>query len=49
MMIALAVWKCRHIRNTRRTSLREKLRAFVGALPALATPVVILGASTRAC
>ncbi len=43
MMILLAVWKCRHIRNPRRTSLRDKLLAFVSALPALATPVVILG------
>ena len=35
MMIILVVWRCRHIRNPRRTSPSEKLWAFVSALPAL--------------
>ena len=43
LMVLLVVWKCRHIRGTTRASVGEKLRAAYLALPALVTPVIILG------
>ncbi len=43
MMIALVVFKCRSIKNPVAASFREKLFAGKNALPALFTPVIILG------
>ena len=43
MMIGVVVWKCRHIRNPKRASAREKLQITKEALPGLATPVIIFG------
>ena len=43
MMIALVVFKCRSIRNPVAASSKEKLLAGKNALPALFTPVIILG------
>ncbi len=42
-MIAVVVWKCRHIRGSERASGREKLLAFKSAAPGLITPIIILG------
>ena len=43
LMILVVVWKCRHLRSSERASGREKWRCFWRALPALATPIIILG------
>ena len=43
MMIAMVVFKCRSIRNPVAASFKDKLLAGKNALPALFTPVIILG------
>ncbi|MDG2474019.1 MAG: TRAP transporter large permease [Paracoccaceae bacterium] len=43
MMIALVVFKCRSIRSPTAASLSEKIYAAKNAIPALFTPVIILG------
>ena len=42
-MIAVVVWRCRHIRGSERASGRTKLLAFKSAAPGLITPIIILG------
>jgi C4-dicarboxylate transporter DctM subunit len=43
MMILLVVFKCRAIRNPAAATMKEKIIAGRNALPALFTPVIILG------
>lgn len=42
-LVALVVWRCRHIRNPQRASAAEKFEACKQAVPGLVTPVIILG------
>ena len=42
-MVAVVVWKCRHIRSSERVSWRERLLALKRAAPGLFTPIIILG------
>jgi C4-dicarboxylate transporter DctM subunit len=43
LMILLVLFKCRHIRTSNAASYKERVKAFLSALPALITPVIILG------
>ncbi len=43
LLMALAVWRCRHIRMTRKASRAEIIDAVKAAIPGLVTPVIILG------
>ncbi|CTQ58011.1 C4-dicarboxylate transporter DctM subunit [Labrenzia sp. EL_208] len=43
LMSAVVMWKCRHLRNPVRSSGSEKLNAFFASIPALFSPVIILG------
>jgi C4-dicarboxylate transporter DctM subunit len=43
LLIALVVWRCRHVRNPVRAPREEVLRNVKEALPGLATPFIILG------
>ena len=43
LMILVVLLKCRNIRNPRPATARERLNFFYVALPALLTPVIILG------
>ena len=43
LMVFLVLIKCRHIKTHRKASLLERGKAFLQALPALITPVIILG------
>ena len=43
LMILLVLFKCRHIRTSNAASYKERAKAFLSALPALITPVIILG------
>ena len=43
LMVLLVLFKCRHIRADRKATLKERLSSFVAALPALITPIIILG------
>jgi C4-dicarboxylate transporter DctM subunit len=43
LMILVVLVKCRNIRNSRPATARERLNCFYLALPALLTPVIILG------
>ena len=42
-MVAVVVWKCRHIRSSERASPKERLLALKSAAPGLFTPIIILG------
>ena len=43
LMVLLVLFKCRHIRTSNAASYKERGKAFLSALPALITPVIILG------
>ena len=43
LMVLLVLFKCRHIRTDEKASLKERVSSFIAALPALITPVIILG------
>ena len=43
MMVVLVILKCRSIRNSRPATLKEKFLSGRNAIPALFTPVIILG------
>ena len=43
LMVLLVLFKCRHIRADKKATLKERLNSFVAALPALITPIIILG------
>ena len=43
LMVAVVLIKCRNIRNPAPASLSERWRSFIGALPGLITPIIILG------
>ena len=42
-MIIVVLIKCRHIKTNKPATSYEKLKAFITAIPALITPVIILG------
>jgi C4-dicarboxylate transporter DctM subunit len=42
-MVIVVLVKCRNIRNPQPASAAERWRCFIGALPGLFTPVIILG------
>ena len=42
-MVLLVLFKCRHIRTANAATSRERVKAFFFALPALITPIIILG------
>ena len=42
-MIIVVLIKCRHIKTNKPATSYEKLKAFIAAIPALITPVIILG------
>ena len=42
-MVLLVLFKCRHIRTDEKASFKERANSFIAALPALITPVIILG------
>ena len=43
LMVLLVLFKCRHIRTSNVASYKQRGNAFLSALPALITPVIILG------
>ena len=43
LMVLLVLFKCRHIRADKKATLKERLSSFIAALPALITPIIILG------
>ncbi|MDU8925916.1 TRAP transporter large permease [Alisedimentitalea sp. MJ-SS2] len=44
VLLSLVVtWRCRHLRNPKRATAGDRIRAFWFALPGLFTPVIILG------
>ena len=43
LMVLLVLFKCRHIRADKKATFKERLSSFVAALPALITPIIILG------
>ena len=43
LMVLLVLFKCRHIKTDKKATFKERLSSFVAALPALITPVIILG------
>ena len=43
LMVLLVLFKCRHIRTDEKASFKERVSSFIAALPALITPVIILG------
>ena len=43
LMVLLVLFKCRHIRTDEKASFKERASSFIAALPALITPVIILG------
>ena len=43
LMVLLVLFKCRHIRADKKATFKERISSFVAALPALITPVIILG------
>ena len=43
LMILLVLFKCRHIKTDKKASFKERINSFISALPALITPIIILG------
>ncbi len=43
LMVAVVLIKCRNIRNPAPASVSDRWRSFIGALPGLITPIIILG------
>ena len=43
LMVMLVLLKCRHIKTDKKASFKERINSFVAALPALITPIIILG------
>ena len=43
LMVLLVLFKCRHIKTDKKATFKERISSFVSALPALITPVIILG------
>ena len=43
LMVLLVLLKCRHIKTDKKASFKERINSFVAALPALITPIIILG------
>lgn len=43
LLTIVVVWRCRHLRIPDRATARERLHAFIQAIPGLFTPVIILG------
>ena len=43
LMVLLVLFKCRHIRTDEKATFKERFNSFIAALPALITPVIILG------
>ena len=43
LMVLLVLFKCRHIKTSSAASYKERAKSFIFALPALITPVIILG------
>ena len=43
LMVLLVLFKCRHIRADKKATYKDRFTSFIAALPALITPVIILG------
>ncbi len=43
LLSVVVTWRCRHLRNPERSSMRQRLLALRDSVPGLVTPVIILG------
>ena len=43
LLSVVVTWRCRHLRNPERSSMRQRLVALRDSVPGLVTPVIILG------
>lgn len=43
LLSIVVIWRCRHLKNSNKATGRERVSAFLSAIPGLFTPVIILG------